>query len=144
MELFTTLKKMLKDCHVFIEQGSRLRLRKYQESVAVSIIKSAIFNEGLNFVVIFPRQSGKNELQAQIECYLLTVMSGKNDEIVKVSPTFKPQTLNAMRRIQRVLEKNIIARELWSKESGFIYKVGKARMYFFEWKPECQRGGCNG
>ncbi len=37
-----------------------------------------------------PRQSGKNELQAQLETYLLLLYSELEGEIVKVSPTWKP------------------------------------------------------
>ena len=65
----------------------------------------------------------------------MTFYGLKQTEIVKVSPTYKPQTLNAMRRLQRVLEKNIIAREMWSKEEGYIYKVGSARIFFLSGSP---------
>ncbi len=54
-------------------------------------------------MVMFPRQSGKNELQAQVEAYLLAMYGDMDTEMVKVSPTYKPQTQNAMRRLQRVL-----------------------------------------
>jgi hypothetical protein len=87
-------------------------------------------------VVIFPRQSGKNELQAQMESYLLTALSGHPAEIVKVSPTWKPQSLNAMRRLERLLKRNDFANYLgWKKESGYIYRVGEARMFFFSGSP---------
>jgi len=87
-------------------------------------------------VVVFPRQSGKNELQAQIETYLLTLLSQLDTEIVKISPTWKPQTLNAMRRLERVLDKNLIVHDVgWNKESGYIYKVGKARIFFLSGGP---------
>ena len=55
--------------------------------------------------------------------------------MVKVSPTWKPQTLNAMRRLERVLGSNLVARHLWTKESGYIYRCGKARIYFFSGQP---------
>ena len=38
---------------------------------------------------MFPRQSGKNELQAQLEAYLFCLFYLMNGEIVKVSPTWK-------------------------------------------------------
>ena len=87
-------------------------------------------------MVIFPRQSGKNELQAQIETYLLTLLSPLNPEIVKISPTWRPQSLNAMRRLERVLARNLIAKALkWKKESGYIFRVGNARIYFLSGAP---------
>ena len=79
--------------------------------------------KGLCFVVIFPRQSGKNELQAQIETYLLSRCQLLDAEIVKVSPTWKPQTLNAMRRLERVIARNITTRGKWKKESR-VYLPG--------------------
>ena len=76
---------------------------------------SVLNRRGLNFVVMFPRQSGKNELQAQIETYLLVLFSEMNGEMVKISPTWKPQSLNAMRRLERILSQNILTRTLWEK-----------------------------
>ena len=84
---------------------------------------------------MFPRQSGKNELQAQLEAYLFCIFYLMDGEIVKVSPTWKPQTLNAMRRLERVLEKNQLVKHFWSKESGYIYRVGTSRLYFFSGQP---------
>jgi hypothetical protein len=86
-------------------------------------------------VVIFPRQSGKNELQAQIETYLLFLFSMLDGEMVKAAPTFKPQTQNAMRRLERVLGRNLVMRGLWSKEQGYIFRVGDARIYFLSGAP---------
>jgi hypothetical protein len=134
--LLTVLKTILQDPCIFAEQGAGLRLRNYQREVANAIATSAIDGQGLSFVVMFPRQSGKNELQAQIEAYLLTLLSKEPAEIIKVSPTWKPQSLNAMRRLQRVLEKNLVARGLWAKESGYIYRVGQARIFFLSGAPE--------
>lgn len=74
--------------------------------------------------------------QAQIEAYLLVLLSRSDAEIVKVSPTYKPQTLNAMRRLERTLARNLLTHELsWCKESGYIYRVGKARAVFLSGSP---------
>ena len=134
--LVEQIKSVLKDVCLFVEHTSGLKLREYQVFVARSVAESVIFREGKSFVVMFPRQSGKNELQAQIETYLLTLLSQIECEIVKVSPTWKPQSLNAMRRLQRVLENNILVQSMWKKESGYIYKIGKARIFFFSGSPE--------
>ena len=134
-ELVELFKEVLTDMVLFAEHASGLKLRRYQEEVARSIVNSVVQRKGLTFVVIFPRQSGKNELQAQIEAYLLTLLSQVGAEIVKVSPTWKPQSLNAMRRLERVLEKNVVAREWWKKEQGYIYRVGQARIFFLSGQP---------
>jgi len=127
--------KSLKDISCFCQEASGLTLRAYQKAPALAIIKSIQEHAGRSFVIMFPRQSGKNELQAQLETYLFCLFYLMGAEIVKVSPTWKPQTLNAMRRLERVLEVNKLARHFWSKESGYIYRVGTCRLYFFSGQP---------
>ena len=120
----------------FTQCGSGLTLRAYQQEVARAVVESVVNELGLSFAVMFPRQSGKNEVQAQLEAYLLFLLSESPAEIVKISPTRSPQAENAMRRLERVLSGNQITRDKWQKESGYIYRVGQARMYFFSGAPE--------
>lgn len=133
--LDNAVKAALRDFRLFAACASGLRLRSYQERVALAILDSVVRRLGLSFVVIFPRQSGKNELQAQIESYLLMIASHLDAEIVKVSPTWKPQSQNAMRRLERVLSRNLLTRSLWSKEAGYIYRLGRARIAFLSAAP---------
>jgi hypothetical protein len=135
-ELLSVITKLLRNPLDFCEQASGLKLRGYQEQVALSIVDSIKNGRGLSFVVEFPRQSGKNELQAQIEAYILLMLSDYSAEVVKISPTWKPQTLNAMRRLERVLQKNLITRAMWAKESGYIYRLNTARIFFFSGGPQ--------
>lgn len=130
------LKALMRDPVSFTERTGGIRLREYQCGPMLSILKSVLGHRGLSFVVMFPRQSGKNELQAQLECYLLALLSPTQAEMVKISPTWKPQSLNAMRRLERVLQRNTITQRLWRRESGYIYRVGSARMLFFSGAPE--------
>jgi hypothetical protein len=128
-------KQRLKDFEQFVRQGE-IVLRQYQLEVAGAVLDSIFHRRGDAIVVMFPRQSGKNELQAQIEAYLLRLYSYISAEIVKVSPTWKPQSLNAMRRLERVLVHNPMLRGNWVKESGYIYRVGTARVFFLSGAPE--------
>lgn len=124
------------DVDTFVDSCSEITLRDYQKGVARAIVRSVVGGAGLSFVVMFPRQSGKNELQAQLETYLLTLnYLATAGEIVKISPTWKPQTLNAMRRLEQVLSTNHLARHIWIKESGYIFRCGKARIFFFSGQP---------
>lgn len=138
-QLLTTIKAILRDPCTFASQASRLHLRPYQEPVAQAIADSVIHRRGLTFVVMFPRQSGKNELQAQLETYLLMIYSQLAGEIVKASPTWAPQSLNAMRRLERVLSKNLLTQDRWRKREGYIFEVGAepdaSRIYFFSGSP---------
>ena len=133
---FSVLKEVLSDVTVFADAGSGIRLRNYQRGVAGSIVTSVLRHQGKSFVVMFPRQSGKNELQAQIEAYLLMLFSQEGGDVVKISPTWKPQSLNAMRRLESTLRRNIITKDLWEKESGYIYRIGNARVFFLSGAPE--------
>lgn len=135
MDIYAQIKRLLRSIDTYTEHSNGLKLRAYQINVALAIVDSVKKKKGLTFVVMFPRQSGKNELQAQIESYLLTIFSQLPAEIVKVSPTWKPQSLNAMRRLERTLSKSLTTRSLWHKESGYIFKVGDARIYFLSADP---------
>ncbi len=135
MSYLQSFKKSYLSLATFADTTSAIKLRQYQIAPAEAIALSVRDKIGLSFVIMFPRQSGKNELQAQLETYLLTLYCMKDVEIVKVSPTWKPQSLNAMRRLERVISKNLIGRYLWSKESGFIYRAGSARIYFLSGAP---------
>lgn len=134
-DLVTAIRQWLKNPVRFASDVSGIQLRSYQKCVVDRIFDSVENKKGHSIVVVFPRQSGKNELQAHVETHLLVLYSELHGEIVKISPTWKPQSLNAMRRLERVLSRNLLLRGLWNKESGFIYRVGNARIYFFSGQP---------
>jgi hypothetical protein len=137
MDLFlNTYKKLLRSPLDFVYHGSKLKLRRYQQGVLHAVIDSVLNHRGLNLVVMFPRQSGKNELQAQVEVYLLTVLSEIPVEMIKISPTLSPQAENSMRRFEKVVNQNILTSRLWKKESGSGYRIGRARMSFLSGAPE--------
>lgn len=126
----------MKDIAHFTEGASGIRLRAYQEQVARAIINSVTQKHGLSFVVMFPRQSGKNEIQAQIEAYLLRLYSElREGEIVKVSPTWDPQGINAMDRLEAVLRQNFLVRPSWEKEHGNTFRMGLMRIKFLSASP---------
>ncbi|MFZ6029866.1 MAG: hypothetical protein ACOYYS_19300 [Chloroflexota bacterium] len=135
-QLIETLKAVLRDIVLFCQYASGITLREYQKAPLRRILDSIINRYGDTIVVIFPRQSGKNEIQGQLETYLLMLLSQTTAEIVKVSPTWKPQTLNAMRRLERILAKNLLTATLWRKVQGYIYRIGMAMIYFFSGHPE--------
>lgn len=123
------------DVKTFVERLTSIRLRNYQVQVARQVASSVLKGWGDSFVVLFPRQSGKNELQAHIEAYLLACHAQCGGELVKISPTWKPQTENSIRRLERVLKDNIAMRLIVTHESGQVIRVGNARMYFLSGSP---------
>ncbi len=114
----TLIRRIASRLDNFSRYAIGIPFRPYQQEVADAIVKSIVNRLGLTFVVIFPRQSGKNEAQAHIEAWLLCLLSAQDIEIVSVSPTYKPQALNAMLRLQRCLDCNPFTRR---RKMGLIH-----------------------
>ena len=76
-------------------------LRPYQREIAAAILDSVLNNRGLTFSVEIARQGGKNELSAQLELLLLTLYMAEPQNLIKCSPTFKPQTVISDTRNRR-------------------------------------------
>lgn len=129
------LASALNDPCIFAAMGG-ITLRSYQRAVAYAISDSVLKASGHSFVVMFPRQSGKNELQAQLEAYFLIRFTSTGGELVKISPTWKPQSQNAMRRLQRVLKRHPLLQEVWQKDSGYRFSVGRASITFLSGSEE--------
>lgn len=137
-ELTASLRVILEDPCRFAYLNNRITLRSYQREVIRAIVHSVFQQSGRSFVVMFPRQSGKNELQAHLEAYLLVCLSQIGGDLIKVSPTWKPQSLNAMHRLETVLKNGLITRTLWQKNSGYIYSIHRARISFLSGEPQAQ------
>ena len=75
------------------------------------------------------RQGGKNELSAQLELLLLTLYMGESQNLVKCSPTFKPQTVISMTRLKDRLN-DAGFDGIWTPELGYIIRLGNARAIF--------------
>jgi hypothetical protein len=131
---YPKLLQVLNDVSLFTVL-SRIRLRSYQHDVAMAITDSVMNKKGLSFVVVFPRQSGKNELQAQIEAYLLLAYSLTRSGMVKISPTHQPQSQNAIWRLQHILNRNILTKSRWIKKSDFGIQIGSTMIYFLSGSP---------
>jgi hypothetical protein len=105
------------------------QLRPYQKEVATAILDSVFGKKGLTFSVEIARQGGKNELSAQIELLLLTLYMGESNNLIKCSPTFKPQTVISMRRLKDRLNDAGFG-GIWKSELGYIIRLGNARAVF--------------
>lgn len=113
----------------------RRPLRNYQLAPAQAVIDSVLNRRGLEFAIMFPRQSGKNETQSQIEAYLLNLFQRvPGAEIVKAQPTFKPQAVNAIGRLTRAL-RNDWNRKHFATKEGYIVRLGEAQVVFFSADP---------
>ena len=105
---------MLRDVGWYSKLVTPRPLYGYQLAAARAIVDSVVHGKGLEFAVMFPRQSGKNETQAQVEAFLLNVyQKGTRSSIVKAQPTFRPQGANAVARLQRVLDNDWVRKRRW-------------------------------
>ena len=111
------------------EPPSINRLRPYQQEVALAILGSVFGKRGLTFSVEIARQGGKNELSAQLELLLLTLYMAESKNLVKCSPTFKPQTVISMMRLKDRLN-DVGFGGIWVTELGYIIRLGNARAIF--------------
>jgi len=119
-------------------RANGITLRPYQEMISRAVVDSIVNGHGLTFVVVLPRQSGKNELQAHIEAWLMFRYARKGGRIVSVSPTFKPQTINAMDRVRASLDRSPVAMGNWRTSAGFIFKFHASRLQFFSADPSAK------
>ena len=125
----------LRQIEYFSQIFGSVRLRRYQLEAANAIVESVLRQQGLSIVVMFPRQSGKNLLQAQLEVYLMALLGRQSAEMVKLSPTYQPQSLNAMRRIETALQANYLTHDQWHKSAGNHYRFKNAHLTFLSAAP---------
>ena len=113
------------------QYAGRVKLRPYQEPPISAIVDSIRHKRGLSFVVIMSRQSGKNEDQLALYDYLLEIFQKTGGDMIHVEPTYKPQTITAMRRLAARLKRNPLTRGRWRKEAGYIFTIGAASLHHF-------------
>ncbi len=94
-------------------------LYPYQQEVGNAILDSVLNHRGLTFTVMMSRQSGKNQISAVIEAYILSCMEA--GQIIKVAPTFKPQVINSRLRLLSMLENPLTSNRYWK---SFGYMIG--------------------
>jgi hypothetical protein len=74
--------KLLADLQTFSRLVLQLPLRPYQLEPARAILHSILHRRGLEFLLVFPRQSGKNEAVAQLLVYLLNLYHRAGGNII--------------------------------------------------------------
>ncbi len=106
-----------------------MKLRPYQRELARAVVDSVRNNKGLTFSVEIARQGGKNELSAHLEVLLLTLYMAQGGNLIKCSPTFKPQTIISMQRLKERLD-DFGFDGIYHTEMGYIIALGNARAIF--------------
>lgn len=125
------------------EMWPRTKLRPYQLTVARQIVRSIERGLGTQFAVVFARQSGKDELLAQLEAYLLGTHSSSADggSVVMVTPTLRPQGMIARRRLLDRLNAPGMTRFGRHRSDGNVVSLGKTSCAFLSAHPYAQARG---
>jgi len=130
------LRKKVRTLHHFAEGFLGIRLRPYQLKAADAIISSVINRDGNTFVIIFARQSGKDELLADLILFLMARLAEIGCSIVCAQPTFRPQTVNAMDRLRaRASQRPFFMQGNFRQSYGYIYRLSAARVTYFSAGP---------
>ncbi len=116
-------------------------LRPYQLAPARAIIQSALSGDGASFAVVFARQSGKDELLAQVIAFLLIHRQLHGGEIVVAAPSLVPQAQITLRRIEERLHAAMLFAPEIETEGGHIIRVGRASARFVSAGPMAQARG---
>ena len=130
MTLSRAIKHWLSDIDNFSRLVLQRPLRPYQLEPARAILDSVLQGRGDTFAIMMSRQAGKNEMSGQLEAYLLNLYQRRGGQIVKASPTFKPQTVNSILRLCDRL-RNPWNNNRFRRREGYMVEFGRARALFF-------------
>ena len=114
------------------------KMRPYQAEVAEEIVRSVERGEGRQFAVVFARQSGKDEMLAQLEAYLMQRYRQRGGAIVMANPSYRPQGMIAKRRLLDRLQ-GIAPREF--RSDGHTVALDRATCAFASANPTAQARG---
>jgi len=128
------LRRALADVETFGATVLGMALRPYQAQVARAVLASIAAGHGHTFTVQMPRQSGKNQLSAHLEAFLLTRRQRAGGTLVKCAPTFRPQVHTSISRLVRTLD-NPLTRGQWRRHDGYVIELGKASITFYSAEP---------
>jgi len=106
-----------------------MKLRPYQLEVARAAMDSIQKGMGRTFSVEIARQGGKNELSAHLEILLLTLYMARGGNLIKCSPTFKPQTIISMQRLKQRLD-DFGFDGIYRAQMGYVLQLGSAKAVF--------------
>jgi len=124
------VKRVFRSISLFSQLVIGFPLRQYQIDPADAVIESCVHNRGIEFLWVFPRQSGKDEAVAQMLAYLLSMFHRTEAQMIHVYPT-QMQTATGVTRLERRLD-NILTRSYsWSKNRPKRIGVERSQCYFF-------------
>jgi len=138
------MRKKLIDVILSINLFSRLivqlPLRRYQVGPADAVIQSILYRKGLEFLWVFPRQSGKDEAVAQMLTFLLMLFHRTEAQMVHIYPT-ATQISTGLTRLENRMSNLWIGNSWWSKSKPTRRGIGLAQCGFFSGHPLAKAEG---
>jgi hypothetical protein len=129
----------LRDIEAFSSFVLQLPLYPYQLEPLRAIIDSVLHQHGREFLLIFPRQSGKNEAIAHLLVYLLNLLQRRGGQIVYGA--VGDALGRGVRRLEERLD-NPWNRGRWQRQSRPIRRtLGKAAVTFISSHPRAASRG---
>lgn len=117
----------------------RQRLYRYQLEPLEAVVASVLGGQGREFLMVFPRQSGKNEAAAQLESYLLTLFQRRGGQMVHAATG--DAIGMAIGRLEEKLDQ-AWTRERWRKGSRPDRRIlGRAAVLFLSSHPAAHSRG---
>jgi len=134
------LKSILLDIRLFSSLVIQIPLRGYQLAPANAVIDSCLYRRGLEFLWVFPRQSGKDEAIGQLLTFLLVLFHRVEAAMVHVYPTSQ-QISTGVTRLENRLNNLWTDGRWWSKSKPTRRGVGLAQCAFFSGHPQSRAEG---
>jgi len=128
--MIQTIKTIGRTFDNYTSRAGGIKMRPYQLEPAKAILKSIKEKRGDTIVLIISRQAGKDELLANLLSYLVTLFAHREVGIVVANPTYKPQTINAIMRLENRLNANLLTKSVWKKRSDYMRMIGMATVSF--------------
>ena len=127
------LARTFSDVALFSRRVLRRPLRQYQLAPAQAIVDAVLQRRALTFAVMMPRQAGKNQTSAHIEALLLSLCRRRGGFIVKAAPTFRPQALNSVMRLESVFSSSLLP--ALKRDGSYMLRADQARILFLSAAP---------
>lgn len=134
-EKLSPIRIALTDINQFCDQLIQLPLLTYQRPIADAISKAVLSKKGGVITCEMPRQSGKNQVAASCEMFLLVRHYASGGNLIKTAPTFQPQLTISKNRITGLLDKCPLTKSRWKLKDGNTITLGRARETFLSAQP---------
>ncbi|MCD6218199.1 hypothetical protein J7L05_10145 [bacterium] len=128
-------RRLLTDVNLCADHLIRVPLMTYQRPIADSITRTILRGDSGIITVEMPRQSGKNQVSATCELFLLLQHYLKGGNLIKTAPTFQPQLTISRNRLAGLLDSCLVTRKRWKSKDGNTITLGKAKEIFLSAQP---------